>query len=346
MPTAKKLPSGSWRCQAYLGRDEKGRVIRRSFTAKTKKEAERLAAVASMDADLAAVLPVSFLAAARAYVDRRRGVLSPWTVSTYTRIISRDFLPLHDVPVSSLTSQRVQAFVSDFALDHAPKTVSSVYGLLSSILADAAPDLRLHVRLPQRRPSELAIPDQEQVAAMIDASSGDLRAAIILASSMGLRRAEISALQWRDVSGSTLSVRRAYAKDDQNTLVLKSPKSAAGSRSLQIPPAALPVLTPPSGADPDDRIVPLTPDAITRRFERLCASLGVSFHFHALRHYYASVLLSLGVPDKYAMSRMGHSTPAMLKQVYQHIMSDKSSSIDDQLSAYFSASAHASAHDP
>ena len=31
-------------------------------------------------------------------------------------------------------------------------------------------------------------------------------------------------------------------------------------------------------------------------------------------HYYASVMLELGVPDKYAMERMGNATPYMLKK--------------------------------
>jgi hypothetical protein len=34
-------------------------------------------------------------------------------------------------------------------------------------------------------------------------------------------------------------------------------------------------------------------------------------------------MLALGVPDKYAMSRMGHATPTMLKTVYQHLQINK-----------------------
>lgn len=34
-------------------------------------------------------------------------------------------------------------------------------------------------------------------------------------------------------------------------------------------------------------------------------------------------MLALNIPDKYAMERLGQSTPGMIKSVYQHIMSDK-----------------------
>ena len=44
MATAKKLPSGSWRCLIYTGKDENGKRQYKSFTADSKKEAEFLAA--------------------------------------------------------------------------------------------------------------------------------------------------------------------------------------------------------------------------------------------------------------------------------------------------------------
>ena len=42
MATAKRLPSGNWRCLAYVGKDVT-KTGYKSFTAPTKKEAERLA---------------------------------------------------------------------------------------------------------------------------------------------------------------------------------------------------------------------------------------------------------------------------------------------------------------
>lgn len=336
MPTAHKLPSGAWRCQVYLGKKENGKNDMRSVTAATKKEAERQAALLTAEAEAAAAAPLSVQEAALRYVDSRRGVLSPYTIKTYLRLIRTSLAPLSDVAVTDLTNQRVQAFVSDFALDHSPKTVSSVYGFLYAVLGEAAPHLRLRIRMPQRRPPDISIPDQETVQRLIDHSDGPLRTAIVLASSMGLRRGEICALTWADIRGETLRVSRAYAQDEHNILILKSPKSVAGFRSLQIPPAAAAVLIRPDDANDTARVVPLTPDALTRRFERLCDSLQLHYRFHALRHYYASVMLSLGVPDKYAMSRMGHSTSSTLKQVYQHLMQDKSTTIDDQLASYFS----------
>lgn len=54
-----------------------------------------------------------------------------------------------------------------------------------------------------------------------------------------------------------------------------------------------------------------------------------------MRHYYASIMLALGVPDKYAMERMGHSTNSMLKH-YQESVKEKDIEINNAMNDYFS----------
>ena len=87
------------------------------------------------------------------------------------------------------------------------------------------------------------------------------------------------------------------------------------------------------------KVFSLTPDHITDRFERLQRKCfgEVRYRFHDLRHYNASVMLALGVPNKYAMERMGHATDNMLKAVYQHTMKDKQQEIAQQLNHFFDA---------
>lgn len=45
-------------------------------------------------------------------------------------------------------------------------------------------------------------------------------------------------------------------------------------------------------------------------------------------------MLAMGVPDKYAMERMGYSTPATLKKVYQHTMSGKRQEVNQMINAH------------
>ena len=39
-------------------------------------------------------------------------------------------------------------------------------------------------------------------------------------------------------------------------------------------------------------------------------------------------MMTMGVPNKYAMERMGHATETMLKRVYQHTFEQKQQEID------------------
>lgn len=333
MPKAHQLPSGSWNVIVYSGKDAQGKRKYESFTAPTRREAELQAAQWSLRRS---VRPedLSVRDAVARYIDANEQVLSPATVVKYRGMLRRDFEQIAAVPLRRLTSAQAQAWVSALAGTLSPKSVSCAYGLLTATLSQLAPDLSLHVRLPRRIPHEIQIPTPEEVALLIAEAPEDFRPALVIASTMGLRRGEIAALRWSDVQDGALSVTRAVTKG-KTGLVTRAPKTNAGIRLLPIPPAAVPYLTPPAGADPSAAIVPLTPDAITRRFERLTARLGLPYHFHALRHYYDSVLLSLGVPEKYIMARMGHATPSMSRQVYAHIMQDRDAQITDQINDYF-----------
>ena len=56
---------------------------------------------------------------------------------------------------------------------------------------------------------------------------------------------------------------------------------------------------------------------------------------HAERHANASEMLVMGIPDKYAMKRLGQSSPNMIKNVYQHLFEDKEKEYSQALSDRF-----------
>lgn len=86
----------------------------------------------------------------------------------------------------------------------------------------------------------------------------------------------------------------------------------------------------------DKTLIILSPNQISDSFARLVKkTCDRSFSFHALRHYNASVMLQLNIPDKYAMERMGHSTNNMLKRVYQHTFEDETMRAADKLDDFF-----------
>ena len=123
-------------------------------------------------------------------------------------------------------------------------------------------------------------------------------------------------------------------KCSDNTWVTKAPKTFTSNRMLKVYDFIMDKIKKRQGEGLP--FIALDPNQITEAFSKALQELGLRhFRFHDLRHYNASVMLSLNIPDKYAMERMGHATNNMLKTVYQHTMQEKEDSVDAALSSYF-----------
>lgn len=339
MAKAKKRPSGSWRVQLYVGADPvTGKRKYKSFTADTKKEAEYIAAQYRMGIEQKQKSPLTFKQAAEEYIALRSNVLSPWTVTSYKRILAHDLPSLHKLPLSDLDQDVIQRFINMYSLDHSPKTVRNVHAFITRIIGVHYPNIKFTTTLPSKIKHQITIPTDDQILLAIQSADGYMPLIIRVASSLGLRRAEICALTWADISNGSLNIDKALAKNPEKQWVLKAPKSFAGTRTVTVPPALLSLIlsSRPEDALDSDRIFPVNPDYITKHWYLLCKSLGFSCRFHDLRHYNASVMLSLGVPDKYAMQRMGHATTNMLKTVYQHLINEKEKQEYAKVDSYMS----------
>ena len=92
MATAKKLPSGSYRCQIYDYTDDKGKKHYKSFTAKTKKEAEHMATAYKLDnVDTSKNLDIKLEDSMLNYCAMKSNILSPTTLVNYKRLIYNAF---------------------------------------------------------------------------------------------------------------------------------------------------------------------------------------------------------------------------------------------------------------
>lgn len=87
----------------------------------------------------------------------------------------------------------------------------------------------------------------------------------------------------------------------------------------------------------EDRLVSLTPNAISVAFHKAVKSAGLPpFRFHDLRAYSASIRHALGIPTKYIMSDGGWSSPAVLDRVYKRALADKRKEFSKVSNSHFS----------
>lgn len=146
MATAKKLPSGKYRCLIYIGM-ENGKRKYKSFTADTKKEAERKAVNYQSELEDKQDTVNSMI---ECYIKSKEKVLSQTTLKAYISIKNNLMEEISLLKVKSLNSSNVQAWIGSISIGHSPKTVKNAYGLLSAALESYAPEIRLSVKLPQQ----------------------------------------------------------------------------------------------------------------------------------------------------------------------------------------------------
>lgn len=328
-PRPAELPSGAFRCQLMVGR-------KRISVVDPDPEVAHAKALAIKSGLIKAEKPRSAFTVADAvdkYIESKDSVLSPATISGYRRVLDNLMGPIAQTRLSELTQDGVQRWVNFMARSKSPKTVRNAHGLLTAVVGAYRPDLTLRTTLPQKQRYDVAVPSDEDIGKIMAQVKGtENEIAVMLAIWLGLRMSEVLGLKWTDIKGDILCIRRALVDEGEKTT-----KSYSSQRDLPIPPYIKSLLdaAPRTG----EYIVNIKRKALYSRFQTICKHAGVSQHyrFHDLRHINASVMLALGVPNKYAQQRMGHATENMLKTVYQHTMTKEQAAVAAQVDAYFSA---------
>lgn len=341
MAKAIKLPSGMWRVRVleYTGSDKKKHY--KSFTADTKKEAEYLAAdyyANKRQEKKKSNSDITLREAFRRYIDN--AVLSPSTLRQYNQIARLRLQSVMDELIGNLTNEDLQIALNQDIKHLQPKTARNISGLLSAVLKEYRPDFQLHLKLPQKVKTQIFIPSEEQVKQLLKAAENtDMEIPLMLAACLGLRMSEVLGLKWNNVNfkNNKITIRCAIVTGEDNKAYEKVPKTYAGYRTISAPSNLIDLLKKSRGeAAEGDHIVNLDFRQINYRFEKMLTTLQIPhFRFHDLRHYHASVLLAMGVPNKYAQERLGHATDNMLKTVYQHTMQNKRQELDGKLDDYF-----------
>ena len=136
MAEPKKLPSGSWRIRiCYL--DEKGKQVRKSFTAETKQEARHMADVFMTERKHSKKIENKTIKQfADYYIENRSNVLSPTTITGYKSILKNFPKDLLETRIGLLTHEDYQAAINQYSVGRSPKTVKSAHQFLNKVLTD------------------------------------------------------------------------------------------------------------------------------------------------------------------------------------------------------------------
>ena len=270
------------------------------------------------------------------YIDSQSEILSPSTVRGYRSIRQNAFASITNMRVGLLTKELYQNAVNEYAKGRSPKTVLSAHAFFNKVLNENNITVGNGAKLPTKAKKEIQIPSTEEMIEFLKGIKGTrLYLYCLFSVCLGLRKSETIALEWTDINleEKTVVIDKARVRDEVGSYVQKPPKTFSGTRTLHMPQLLIDALK--TEENQTGVIFKDSPKALESLYQRQKTRLGFPYNFHALRHYYASVMLLSGLPNRYARERMGHATEDMLVNVYQHTFRSEQEKHDSLLDRFF-----------
>jgi integrase len=242
-----------------------GRQVSKTF--KTKAEARRFAAAIETDKNRGVAIDprssrVTFEEYSTPWLDGRHD-LRPMTRDDYASLLKNHLVPeFGNFALSAITPSMVRSWHAKLSQKHPARAVKG-YRLLRTILGTAVLDRELIVSPCQvkgagvEHAKEREIPSLAEVEALAKAIDASLSALVLVAAWCGLRRGELLGLTRRDLDPlhGTVKIARSLSELADGTISMGEPKTAAGRRTVAIPPHLLPTLETHLaayvGAEPD-----------------------------------------------------------------------------------------------
>lgn len=359
--TVRKLPSGKFQAR-YVGPDGQRYGAPVTFTTRGNASAwlaaeELKVSAGTWEAEQAPRREVPTVTAyVRKWIRARTTAtgepLRPKTRHQYEQLHARHIVgdPIGAMTLDAVTPADVRAWWARLP-DDRPTWRAHAYRLLRAAF-NSAVDEELIAATPCRirsggaskrerevRPAKLA-----ELDTIVGAMPERYRAAVLLAAWCALRFGELTELRRSDVdlTAGVVHVRRAVVHVDGNDIV-GPPKSAAGVRTVAVPPHVLPVVAEhlrgvgsgrtallfPSERDPQAHLAPST---LARHFDKAREAAGrPDLRWHDLRHTGAVLAAQAGATLTELQGRLGHSSVAAAL-VYQHAADGRDAEIARRMS--------------
>ena len=345
---------GRWEGRMVIGYDDKGLPKTKNVLAKTKAECEKklkslIAAQKEPDPQPSRQTMTVAQWLDFWYQTYKKPNLRPNTQMSYERRIYQHIIPnLGPIPLNKLTTGDIQQFYTrlkqngrllrqeQYGEGLSDQTVRGIHTTFHAALDKAVSEKIIprnpsdFCRLPSAKAREMQVLSPEEVQRLlIQAKEDSCFELLLLELSTGLRRGEICALQWGDLSFRTgeLRVQRQVHRV-KGKLVDSPPKTKAGNRSVILPAPVLMVLKEyrksvnscwmfPSPVNEDS---PRDPAAVRKRLQAILVRAECKkIRFHDLRHTFSTAALEHGMDVKTLSTIIGHVSSSTTLNIYAHV---------------------------
>lgn len=272
----------------------------------------------------------------------------PTTYAAYKNIADKYIIPkLGKTRVLKVNNQIIEKFVAEIRLDAGEKQLSSGYlhnicSVVIMTLTHMKKRYHYEIELPDNpisktRQGQMILPGERDMSVLekylIEHAADDTCLGILIAFYTGIRIGELCALTWEDINldEEVLYVRknmqRVKSSDsakNSTEILFQKPKTDTSIRSIPLPPVLLPFLKEHKGEDSEYVIKGkknpwAEPRTLQYRFSSILKQCSIkNFHFHMLRHAFATRCIAKGFDVKSLSEILGHSSVQITLNLYVH----------------------------
>lgn len=362
---------GRWAGVLDLGTGPDGKRRRRTVYGSTKKEvSEKLAALRGQAQ--AGELPAAGRLTVAQWFDewlryvRARRPRTYTGYESYIRLYWRD--AIGHLQLKSLTPSIIRQHLEHLRTHPGRKgrplsqrTLAHAYNVLRNCLNEAvqmeklARNPVLKVKAPTVDKKPLMVWGWEQVQAFLAHLDGHRLQPLYAAGFFtGLRQEELLALRWQDLDldRGLLFVRQTINWRVDNPPTFEPTKNHRSMRPVTLPGVLVTVLRRHRQAQLEEKLRsrpiwqesdllftmedgrPVREDHMTKFLQRTARQAGLPpLDSRRLRHTHGTLLLELGVPDKAAAERLGHTSVRMFQDIYSQVRPQLAEGVADKLDA-------------
>jgi len=341
-------PDGTWRATISLGVGPDGKRKRKDLYGKTKTEVQKKLRKEQSAHDTGTLI-VPQKTTLTQYLTFWFDNVTKVKASTKARY--QQLADLHIIPaVGDVALHKLAATHIDLVLSSAAKyglgttTQRNVFAVLRKSLNDAvkrdliAVNPTTKVEAPSPPKMQHKIWTSTEAQKFLDHTKEHRRFPLFLLSLYtGMRQGEALSLQWGDIdwTRNKITIQRSLTDVKGRAVVGDTAKTAAGIRTIDIPPVVMEALDRHRAKMMIDSY-PTLPTSLVFvnnnggvidrnglvkwTFKPLCKKAGVPvITWHQMRHSAATMLLESGIPITNVSRQLGHASPVITALVYSHV---------------------------
>lgn len=274
-----------------------------------------------------------------------------WKTSThaaYFNIAQKYILPvLGQYKVTQIGNPVMAEFLAGIRCDKSGKKLSNGYlrnicSVVIMVLSHAKKKYGYKMSIPENpvmlsKQKQMILPSEQNMAILEAYLTKNIKddtcLGILIAFYTGIRIGELCALTWEniDLKDEVICIRKNVQrvttrkeKDTGTEILFQEPKTATSMRIIPIPPILLPYIKenrPKEGGYViKGKKKPWTePRTLQYRFAKILQKCSIKeFHFHALRHAFATRCIDKGFDIKTLSEILGHSNVQITLNLYVH----------------------------